>query len=108
MSTANIIADVPVCHSRLCSGISRSLMGGNPVVRLIPTTSLVQSAEAGRDFVLQHGQDTAGMVEYMADSRRAFQPGLSSFAASTNNYRSAVTTTRMSASSLWTLCGNWP
>lgn len=50
-------------------------MGGDPVFWRIDSTPSVQLAEACGDLVLQYGPDTAGVVQYLAHPRRAFQPG---------------------------------
>lgn len=52
-------------------------MGGDPDFGHLDAASVVQLAEASRDLVLQHGSNTAGVVEYLADPRRALQPGRS-------------------------------
>lgn len=53
-------------------------MGRNPVFWIFNPSQVVQSAEIGRDFVLQHGTNQARMVEYLGDPWGALQSGPSS------------------------------
>ncbi len=61
------------CGLRSCS--VRRLLGGDPVVGPLATSSAVQLAEAGRDLVLQHGPYPSRVVEHVGNPGRALQPG---------------------------------
>ena len=66
------------------AGSQRSVLGGNPDFRYITAASVVQSAKAGRDLLLQYGSDKAGVVKHLASLGRTLQSGQPPSLASTD------------------------
>lgn len=48
-------------------------MGRDPVVRAVPTSTIIQSSEISRYLLLQHVTDSSRMVQSVGDIRGAFQ-----------------------------------
>ena len=53
----------------------RRFVGRDPIVWFVAAASTVQSAEVGRDLVLQHEPYSFGVVEFVGYPRGTFQPG---------------------------------
>lgn len=70
-SLRRLMGPITDCYRRVRSSPERRVMGRDSVIRPVTTPSSLQSAEAGRHFILQHEPHSYRVVKSLGHSRAA-------------------------------------